>query len=761
MQGRESLADASSQAAGHGALEGVPKDAIWLDMDGGQVPGGRVPDGLVVTGRRKAFFQTCALSLALSLLTVIGLGGITGNGLITLDDRAYIQENRQVLRGITPEGFRWAFTTTSQANWHPLTWISHQCDAQLFGVSPAGHHLVNLLFHLANTVLLFVAFSLMTGSLLPSAVTAALFAVHPLHVESVAWASERKDVLSTCLVIFAILAYLKYVRRPAPTRLLPVTFFFTLALLAKPMAVTLPFLLLVLDFWPLGRWIPARGSSLRPLLPPLRLWREKIPLFVLSACSAAITFAVQMHAGVLSSGELLPFGHRAVNALTSYVRYLGKIVWPHQLSVFYPHPGTEWSWVRLAGALLVLLAICTIALLSRTRRPFLLAGWLWYLGTLLPVIGLVQSGSQSMADRYTYIPIVGVFLAVTWAAAELVARRPGMRPALAIACLGLLAVLTVRTRHQAALWRDDDTLFNHAMQIDPGNWMAHNAFGSLRLAQGDPEGAVRHYREALRQNPENPYELTKLGMALVAAHQEQEAIDCFRRALVQDAGYLPARQSLGAALAARGARTEAIAQYREALRLDPRSASVRNDLGEVLSRLGRHDEALSQYQEALRSDPADPDVLVNLGNALSALGRADEALASYREAVRAAPEHAKARYNLGVALAERGDAAGAAASFREAIRLDPQSADAHNNLGLILAAGRRHEEAAAEYRLVIAIDPRHALAHNNLGAVFAAQGRTGEAEAQFRRALEIEPDLAEARLNLSRLMGGAAGRDTR
>ncbi len=472
-----------------------------------------------------------AIVLALAVLAVYLQVG--GHSFLFYDDEMYVTRNDMVRRGLTPEGLSWALSSTYAANWHPLTWLSHMADVDLFGVDAGRHHLVNVLFHILNTVLLFVVLKRMTGAFWESALVAALFAVHPLHVESVAWVSERKDVLSALFMLLTMNAYLAYARHPGVARYLPVAGFMALGLLAKPMLVTLPFLLLLLDYWPLGRF----ASLARP---PFALIWEKLPLLALSAASCVVTYLAQAGGKTMEPMGYAGPAARVANAIMSYVKYLGKAAWPSSLSVIYPHPAyiqgvVTWK-VALAGTFLLL--VTGWAILRAKRRPYLAVGWLWYLGTLVPVIGLVQVGVQAMADRYTYIPLIGVFVALVWGISTLVPREPSARRATVAVAVGVLVVLGSLSWRQAGFWKNDITLFTHALEAHPYNqdarWnlcVAHNNRGMELFREGKIRESAAHFREALKMSPLDVTVLLNAGVAEASLGNVDQAIRLFRTVL--------------------------------------------------------------------------------------------------------------------------------------------------------------------------------------------------------------------------------------
>jgi tetratricopeptide (TPR) repeat protein len=512
---------------------------------------------------------------------------------IELDDRVYVTDNDHVQAGLTKEGVVWAFTTFHAANWHPLTWLSHMLDCQLFGVRPGMHHLTNLLIHIANSILLLLVLNTMTGALWRSAFVAALFALHPLHVESVAWVSERKDVLSTLFWLLTMWGYARYVDHPGLNRYLMVLLLFALGLMAKPMLVTLPFVLLLLDYWPFGRvqlrqsskgsYTEAQGSS------AFHLVLEKAPLFALAAVSSVLTLLAQYKAGALKTLDIIPVEFRSANALVSYMSYIGKMIWPHNLAVFYPHPGMVPMWQAVgAGLFLVCLSILFVIPVGAGRRfPYLTVGWLWYLGTLVPVIGLVQVGSQAMADRYTYIPLIGLFIMISWSSYDFVRGWRNTRVVLAISTGVVLLALMACTWVQVGLWKNSTTLFKHAFNVTDNNYKAHNLMGIALERQGRLKEALRQYSEALRIKSDYPEAYYNTGNVLMRQKRLKEALRQYSEALRIKPEYPEAHNNMGVALARQGRLKEAINHFYAALRIKPDFSDAHDNLGVALAQQGR------------------------------------------------------------------------------------------------------------------------------------------------------------------------------
>jgi tetratricopeptide (TPR) repeat protein len=579
--------------------------------------------------------------LLLLVLTAAAFGRVAEFSFLDYDDNAYVTENPVVRRGLTLRGFLWALTALDAANWHPLTWLSHMADVSLFGLRPGGHHLTSLLIHAAAAVLLLAAVVRLGGSRTAAFLAAALFAVHPLRAESVAWVAERKDVLCGLFWMWTLLLWCRHAARPGWRRYLPAAASHLLALLAKPMAVTLPLVLLLLDVWPLGR---LRATRRGPGIPLGGLLLEKIPLLLASAGASLLTWLAQSRGGAVRGTDVYPLETRLANALTLPWRYLAKTLVPADLSPLGVHPlGRLLEPAPLAAA--AGLAAVTFILWRGGRRcPHLLVGWVWLLVTLVPVAGLVQVGAQGMADRYTYLTLVGPVLAL---AVHLAAGGRGARRSLLLPAVILLPILLAVLAHrQTGFWRDDETLYRRALAVDPGNWLALNALGKRATQQGDLEGGIGLLRRSLAIQPLHGEANVNLGVALLRLGRVEEALGHLRRGAGIAPGLPEARNALGAALAATGRMAEAAGEYREALRLQPDHAPALNNLGVLLLREGR-------------------------------VGEAEDLL---RRALAGGGGVAEAHYNLGVLLGARGEVAAAAAHFREALRLEPGDAQARKAL---------------------------------------------------------------------------------
>ena len=580
---------------------------------------------------------------------------VIGHQFITLDDDAYIKGNVMVNRGVTLAGVAWAFSTFDQGNWHPLTWIAHMMDSQLFGMNAGGHLLVNALIHIANTLLVFWFLFRTTHARWPSALAAALFALHPLHVESVAWAAERKDTLSTFFGLLSLIAYVRYAKGPSIRRYAWVAITLVLGLLAKPMLVTWPFVMLLLDYWPLRRFdlTPRKemGTKLWPLL------REKFPLFALVAASAVITTIAQSHGGAVRTFQDFPIALRLTNALVSYVKYLLLTFWPNDLGVYYPYTtaGTP-AWQIICAAFL-LIGITAFCFFQRKSRPYLVVGWLWFLGALVPVIGIVQVGGQTMADRYFYIPSIGLFIVIAFGLAD-IARSwrvaPSLRTGIAVVVLLILATLTNAQIHR---WSDSFTLFKHTLAVTPPNLMIENDLGSALSSSGLHDEAAVHFEKALEIIPAHYDSLlydALLNMGITRFYQNRlpEAIEYCQSALRLRPDAPKAHDLLGMALAMQGHGEAALDEIRHAAELAPNDADIQKDLGVTLARLGRIPESIDHFHEALRLNPYNASAHNNLGLSLLQSGKPGESIPEFEAALRLNPELQGAADNLRRAQAQ-------------------------------------------------------------------------------------------------------------
>ena len=669
--------------------------------------------------------ESCRSKAAVCALLLLAVALVFGQTIrydfVNYDDKFYVFENPHVSQGLSAGTVAWAFTDSHSCNWHPLTWLSHMLDCQLYGLGAGGHHLTNVLLHAAAAVLLFLVLHQMTGDLWPSAWVAAVFAVHPLRAESVAWVAERKDVLSGLCFMLTLGAYVGYVRRPfSLVRYLAVVLLFALGLMAKPMLVTLPFLMLLLDYWPLGRFHRAgdsggnRGAALAGASRWLRSRPvvEKIPLLTLAAASCVVTCLAQTEAILAMDRIGLP--SRIANAIVSYASYLVRVFYPARLAVFYPYPENGPPAWQIAGSLLLLAVLSAGVLLWIRKRPCLAVGWLWYLGMLVPVIGLVQVGAQAMADRYTYLPQIGLCLALAWGAADICREWPASRRLCGVASVVLLAALAACAWHQTSYWRNSETLWTRALACTSRNLMAHYNFGLFLQRQGKADEAMRHYREALEIRSDSVEVHYNLGLILQGRAVTDEAADHYRKALQANPAYTDAYNNLAVILHARGRTAEAIAHWQKALDLGPEYAEVHANLARAFQEQGRADEAIGHYRKALAIDPNDAALHNALGNVLLRKGATNEAIGQ----------------------------------FRQAVEIRPGLADAHNNLGAALGRCGKIDEAMTHWQTALKIDPSQAEPHQNLGSALHQRGRTADALDQWRQAIRLSPDSAPL-LNLT------------
>jgi tetratricopeptide (TPR) repeat protein len=585
-------------------------------------------------GRREQRWRVPAVCLVLAAITFAVFGQTLRYEFIDFDDNEYVYENPVVARGLTLKGIVWAFSCHA-ANWHPLTWLSHMLDCQFYGLHPGGHHLTNVILHAATVIALFLVLRRMTGAFWRSAFVAAVFAIHPLRVESVAWVAERKDVLSGLFFMLTIGAYVRYVEECKVQSAKRKVFYgltivlFALGLMAKPMLVTLPVVLLLLDYWPLQR-----NESAGELLV------EKLPLLALSAAACVATLLAQ--AGAIQSAEFYSLRPRFGNALVTCLIYLGQMVWPSGLAAFYPFPvkGPPAWEVALTGVLLASLLVAAWG--ERRKQPWLLMGWLWYLAMLLPVIGVIQVGMQAHADRYTYLPQIGIYVAVTWLAAEWRFSRVVLGSLMA----GVLAVLMVCAWKQTAYWENSETLWNHTLACTTGNNVAHVNLGADLLKKGRVDEAIVHDQEALQIKPNDAQAHNNLGLAFFRQGRMDEAVSQYQKALEIKPDYAGAHYNLGLGFRKQGRLAQAILQYQKALEIKPEYTEAHNNLGNVLLQTGRADEAISHLQKAAQLNPGNALLIYNLGAALQQMGRVDEAIACYQKALAIDPGNAPARNNL-------------------------------------------------------------------------------------------------------------------
>jgi protein O-mannosyl-transferase len=681
-------------------------------------------------------FSAPAVCVFLLLAVLAVFGQTRTHEFIDFDDNVYIYENGHVRGGLTRAGLGWAITSTHAGFWHPSTTISHMLDVELFGLNSGRHHLISVFIHAATAMMLFLAILRLTREFWPSAVAAALFAIHPLRVESVAWAAERKDVLSGFFFALTMLLYAGYARQPSILRYLAVALSLSLGLMCKPMLVTTPFILLLLDYWPLDRmagggwWVAGKTSlhrrrAARHASTALGwLMLEKAPLLVLALATSAVTVGAQ-EAAIQSTAMFSPQA-RLANAGVSYVAYLRQMFWPSGLAVFYPHPKDSLPGWQALGAFGLLIAISVSAFLLRQRRPYLLVGWLWYLGMLVPVIGFVQSGEQARADRFTYLPQIGLAIALVWWAADVTRGWRHQRMALAPVVVGIVVILAFIAERQTRHWHDSVTLFNHALACTSPNSTAHHNLAFALAELGQVDDAIVHYRKALEIQPDYARAHVNFGKVLARGGQVDDAIVHYRNALEIKPDYALAQYNLGTALDNRGQVDEAIFHYRKTLEFEPDFLEARNNLGIALTRRGEIGEAIFHYRKVLEAKPDFAQARYNLAVVLAGRGKADEAILHYRKALEVRPDDFETHYNLALALLSLKRVDEAIVHFLKALEIQPDSAKAHYNLGFALAGRGRSDEAdkaIEHYRTALAL----ALAENNQELADAARAQLRQA----------------------------------
>ena len=652
--------DDSSAAAGVGARsarDGAATGARAAGAAGAPVAG--VPGAAWFGASPRVRDLLLAVLLATSVL--VAYAGVRQHDFVNFDDPEYVVQNRHVTSGLTFANVAWSLTAVHSANWHPLTWMSHMLDCSLHGLDPGGHHVTNVLLHALATVLLFFALRTMTGAPGRSAFVAALFALHPRNVESVAWISERKDVLSAVFWTGAMWAHAAYAQRSTLPRYLAVALLLALGLLAKPMVVTLPAALLLLDLWPLRR-VRLAGigddatTDVRtpaPLAVPAVV-REYAPLFAIALAAAIVTFLAQRSSGAVATLTALPLGFRLQNAVVTYAGYLWSLLWPTQLAVFYPYRTLPVAEVSAALALLVALSV--LAWRTRRTRPYLLVGWLWYLGTLVPVIGIVKAGDQAMADRFTYLPAIGIFLAATWAIADAASRDPRTRRALVPAAVLVAIACLLTTRRQVEHWRDSVTLFRHALAVTSRNHLAELNLAAALVERGDVAAGLEHARAAQALRPDDVKVLATLGTALARSGHGDEAESAYRRALQSDPDSVLAWLGMAVLHAEREQWADAERAYAEVLRREPEHAKAHAGLGFVLSAQARHADAIAQYRAAIVADEKLLQAYNGLALALEATGQTDEALRVLESALQHAPDEQRLRVTYDAMLQAHGRA---------------------------------------------------------------------------------------------------------
>ncbi len=684
-------------------------------MSGGQKNTARGSAG-IRTGPTNEPWATLAVCFSLVAIIWFVFGQTLRFGFVNYDDNEYVYDNPHITSGLSFGAFRWAFTHTQTANWHPLTTLSHMLDCQLYGVHPWGHHLDNVLLHCLAAILLFLAIRRLTHALWPSAFVAALFAIHPLRVESVAWISERKDVLSGVFFMLTLLAYTRSVVVPqSKSRYWAVSIVFAFGLMCKPTLVTLPFVLLLLDWWPLNRietesgwrrlWTSARSRIL-----------EKVPLFLLSAGSCFATLIAQKAA--LDRVVPVSLFWRLANGVVAYASYLLQMVWPVGMAVLYPHPRDSLPLWQVILAILFLAALSALAWVSRRKYPWAAVGWLWYLGMLVPMIGVFQVGNQARADRYTYLPQIGLYIIVTWSAVAAVARLHLPRWVPCLLSASVIVSLAVVARLQTSYWLDSESLWTHALVCTEKNFLAWNNLGTALQQNGQPNGAIESFRKALDIEPY----------------------------------YADGYTNLGGVLLGQGKFDQAIAYFQRALQLRPANPKAQNNLGLALLDEGHVDEAIGDFQQAIEINPLYLEAYYNLGVAFQRKGEWDAASACFEKVLEIKPDYAEAENNLGFAIQQKGEIDEAISHYEKAVEAKPDYALAYVNLGCLLERKGEFDKAIADFQMALQINPDYPDAYYNLANALQQKGLFGQAMENYQKALATNPDFAEAAGNLAELL---------
>ncbi|MHC4646155.1 MAG: tetratricopeptide repeat protein [Planctomycetota bacterium] len=638
-------------------------------------------------------FLILSICFALVLSTALVFWQVRNFDFVNYDDNEYVYENQHVPNGLTRDGVIWAFTNCDIGYFQPLTWLSLMCDCHLFGPNPGRMHLVNVLLHLANTLLLFAVLKKMTGSLWPSAFVAAAFALHPMHVESVAWIAQRKDLLSTFFFLLTLLAYTGYAKGASVYRYTAAFAVFALGLMAKPMLVTLPFLLLLLDYWPLNRFEARQPSTTSdPQFPQStpaahrhttlhRIIIEKIPFFLLSAVSCVITFLTQQAGGIIVDIKSIPLKHRVANVFFSYAAYMRKSLWPQNLAVFYPFNAVRSIplWQFVLYALLLAAVSCLVICLGRTRK-YLLVGWFWFVGTLIPVIGLIQFTGSSHADRFTYIPYIGLFIMIAWGLPELLSKCPYRKLILTVSMVIVLTALAISAYRQVAFWNNSVTLFSHALEVTRDNPLACYNLGNAYDDLGRHQDAAEAYKRAMKTKPDYLDACYNLGNAYANLGRYQQAIDAFKQAITIKPDFAYAHCNLGAAYGNLGRYQQAIQALEQAIRIDPHHLDAYCNLGAAYGSLGHYQQAIDAFKQATKIKPDDPYAWCNLGNACGALRRYNEAIDAFKQAIKIKPDYTDPRFNLGLTYLNIGDKSSALEQYEILKTLDAETADALFNI---------------------------------------------------------------------------------
>ena len=699
----------------------MPKKSRQRKLQGRRPPEALAAKAVSTPQVANKTWQIAAVCVVLAVVTLVAFWGVRSNDFVTYDDHDYVLENRQVQQGLTAQSIDWAFTTFHVSNWHPLTWISHMVDWNLYGKDPSGHHMTNVYLHTANTILLFLLLLFMTGFLGRSAMVSFLFALHPAHVESVAWISERKDVLSTFFWLATLLAYAWYIRKPSWKRYAWIFCGFACGLMSKPMVVTLPLTLLLLDYWPLRRiaFTPkTRGHWFSSFL---KLCFEKWPLFIMAALSSIMTFIAQRAGHSVAELQSLPLWERICNAAINYCRYVRIAFWPDPLTVYYYY---DLNNIRVfAGVLsaITLIAITAVCWHFRAKSPYCLMGWLWFLATLVPVIGIVQVGEQVMAERYTYVTLIGIFIAVVWLVGDAVANSPKIKVVTQVLAIAVIVACAVKTQAQVKVWENTVTLFSHALEVDPRGAAPNFSLGMAYEMQGRTAEGQKYIESALSYNSSKPLILSYSAYCIMQTMMK-----------THDPSQMPLAEQ----------------RLQEALRIDPsyRDALANMALWSML--MGKPQDGETYSRKVLAAYPNFITAQLYLADSLRAQDKLDEAAQEYRQALSAAPNIFEAHNNLGMVLERQGLAQEAVKQFQLSLAIKPDQPKNYSEIGRILTTAHHLPEAVEAFTQALRLNPANAYAHNDLGVALYQLGDYEKAAAQFSDAARIDPAFADARRNL-------------
>jgi protein O-mannosyl-transferase len=638
-------------------------------------------------------YRLALLCLLLAVVTFAVYLPVHDHEFVRYDDDTYVTHNPNVKPGLSWQSIKWSFTTGYASNWHPLTWLSHIVDCQLFGLNSGAHHLINVLFHIANAILLLVVLNRMTGRFWPSAFVAALFALHPLHVESVAWAAERKDVLSTFFWLLTMLAYAWYAERPSAGRYVAALVLFILGLMSKPMLITLPFVLLLLDYWPLLRFA-TKGEPFNQIRNPKSAIRniiiEKIPFLLLSVASSIITYIVQQKGGAVLTIYAVPLKGRIVNAIISYLTYIGKMFWPARLAVLYPHPISQIPTAKAVIYAAIIVLITFLLIYHGRKYKYLIVGWLWYIATLVPVIGIIQVGVQAMADRYTYVPLTGLFIIISFGAADLFKNIPLGKFILTASAIAVLLGCALAASAQLKHWKDSFSLFDHTLAVTENNYIMLNNYANIISEQGKPAEAIGYLVKALKLLPNSIDAHNNYANNLKGLGRLDEAIEQYKITLKLDPNSAAPHYNLAVTLAEKGDYNEAIEQYKIAVNLKPDFAEAYCNIGCILVQKGQPVEAIEYFEKGLRIERNDVLAHGHLVLALASVGRIDEAIEHCHVVLAARPDDVEMHNNLGILLQAKGEIDEAIESYKKALQIDPNFTEARDRLNALIQKQSQH-----------------------------------------------------------------------